>query len=358
MQRPAFHQLVISDITRETSDCISVAFHVPDQLRQDYQFLPGQHLTLLTNIHGEEVRRSYSICTAPHENILRVAIKRVPGGLFSNFANDTLQPGDTLDVMTPSGKFYSPTHLSESAANIVAFAAGSGITPIISILKHVLASSPDSTCTLFYANRSPEAIIFLETLEDLKNTYLNRFSLYHILSRTASDSPLFSGRLDADKCARFSQSLFNPAETSAFYLCGPYDMVDMLRLSLTGYGARPNTIHTELFAAPDDLNRNSSLQHTESPANALITLTADGRSFTFPMSDPTLSILDAALNAGANLPFACKGGVCCTCKAKLTDGQVAMHRNYGLEPEEIEAGLILTCQAFPTTNTVSIDFDL
>jgi ring-1,2-phenylacetyl-CoA epoxidase subunit PaaE len=358
MQRPAFHQLVIADITRETSDCISVAFHVPDNLRQDYLFLPGQHLTLRTSLHGEEVRRSYSICSAPHEQSLRIAIKRVPGGLFSNFANDTLQPGDTLDVMTPSGKFFSPSHLNQPKANIVAFAAGSGITPIIGILKHVLASSPDSTCTLFYANRSPEAIIFLESLEDLKNTYLNRFSLYHILSRTASDSPLFSGRLDADKCTRFSQSLFNPAETSAFYLCGPYAMVDMLRLSLSGNGARPNTIHAELFAAPDDLNRDAAVQHMESPANAQITLVADGRSFSFPMSDPTLSILDAALNAGANLPFACKGGVCCTCKAKLIAGQVSMHRNYGLEPEEIEAGLILTCQAFPTTDTVSIDFDL
>ncbi len=358
MHTPAFHQLVISDITKETHDCISIAFTIPEALKQDYSYLPGQHLTLRTTIGGEEIRRSYSICSAPHEPSLRVAIKRVPGGRFSNFANDTLKPGDTLSVMTPSGKFFSPTQLSQAKAELVAFAAGSGITPIISILKHVLATAPESTCTLFYANRSPDSIIFLETLEDLKNTYLSRFSLYHILSRTSSDSPLFSGRLNAEKCRLFSKALFNPATTDAFYLCGPYEMVNMIRSSLSGNGALPQAIHTELFAAPDDLNTGPYTRPAETPASTQISLTADGRSISFPMSDTAQSILDAALAAGAKLPFACKGGVCCTCKARLTEGQVAMHRNYGLEPDEIAAGLILTCQAFPLTETVSIDFDV
>ncbi len=359
MSTPKFHTLKIREIRQETADCVSVSFEVPEALQDAYRFEPGQHLTLRKDFNGEDVRRSYSICTAPSENDLRVAVKELAGGRFSTFVNRRLRVGELLEVMTPSGKFYHPSHSVQAARHVVAFAAGSGITPIISIVKTILENEPDSTFTLFYANRKPDSIIFLEEVEDLKNRFLNRLRLYHILSRQESDSPLFSGRIDAEKCRIFCKTLLDVAHTDSFYLCGPMTMVETLRQTLQEEGADPKKIHTELFFAPGE--QVQARLATDDPApsvDARIGITLDGRSFEFPLASRGDTILDAALQAGANLPFACKGGVCCTCKALLTEGEVHMDVNYGLEPEELEAGFILTCQAHPLTPLVKVNFDV
>lgn len=358
MSTPKFHRLRVREVRRETADCVSVSFEVPEALQEDYAFTPGQHLTLRRELNGEEIRRSYSICTAPSEADLRVAVKRIAGGRFSSFANETLRTGDEIDVMTPMGQFFAPPSNGVTGRQVAAFAAGSGITPVMSILKSVLESEPESSFTLFYANRSPDSIIFLEAIEDLKNRYLNRLSVFHILSRQLSDSPLFSGRIDADKCRTFCRTLLDVENTDVFYLCGPAAMVETLRHTLEEQGADRKKIHAELFAAPGDAPHREAAVESAAVAEARIGLTQDGRSFEFPLSSRNETILDAALRAGANLPFACKGGVCCTCKARLTEGEVIMARNYGLEPEEVEAGFILTCQAHPTTEVVKVDFDV
>ncbi len=354
---PKFHRLKVREVRRETADCVSVAFEVPDYLQDAYSFLPGQHLTLSSHLDGEEVRRSYSICAAPFEHELRVAIKRIEGGRFSTYANTSLKPGDELEVMTPTGRFYLPPANGAPKRQIVAFAAGSGITPIISILKTVLKTEPESTCTLFYANRRPDTIIFLEEIEGLKNQYLQRFSVYHVLSRQQTDSPLFSGRMDADKCRAYCRMLIEIEHTDAFYLCGPAAMVETLRETLLAQGAEADRIHTELFVAPEDMRQTVPAPLPAAVA-ARVGVKIDGRSFEFPIDEPGLNLLDASLRAGANLPYACKGGVCCTCKARLLEGQVHLARNYGLEPDEIAAGYVLTCQAYPLSEVVRVDFDV
>jgi ring-1,2-phenylacetyl-CoA epoxidase subunit PaaE len=359
MSTPKFHALKIREIRRETADCVSVSFELPEAIQEAYRYEAGQHLTLRKDFAGEEVRRSYSICTAPSENDLRVAVKELAGGRFSTYVNRRLRVGDVLDVMTPSGKFYHPPVSLDAVRHVVAFAAGSGITPIISILKTVLENEPKSTFTLFYANKKPDSIIFLEEVEDLKNRFLHRLSVHHVMSRQESDSPLFSGRIDADKCRVFCKTLLDVAHTDDYYLCGPMAMVETLRQTLQEEGADPTKIHTELFFAPGDKVQAHKVSDEAAPSvEARIGITLDGRSFEFPLSSRGDTILDAALQAGANLPFACKGGVCCTCKARLTEGDVHMDVNYGLEPDELEAGFILTCQSHPLTPLVKVNFDV
>ena len=358
MSVPKFHRLKIREVRRETADCISLSFEVPEDLAHEYAFIPGQHLTLRTDIAGEDVRRSYSICTSPSEGDLRVAIKQVDRGRFSTYANSQLHKGDELEVMTPSGKFYDTDLAGRPGRLVVAFAAGSGITPILSIMKHVLETERESEFVLCYVNRRPEAIIFLEELEGLKNRYLERLSVYHFLSRQESDSPLFSGRLDEGKCRIICQTLLDVEEADAIYLCGPYQMVETLRQTLTEEGADSGKIHVELFAAPGEAAPAPTSIREEGVRSSMVSIKLDGRSFELPLSAEGETILDAALRTAANLPYACKGGVCCTCKAKLLEGKVHMDRNYGLEPDEIAAGYILTCQAHPLTEVVKVDFDI
>lgn len=359
MSTPKFHALKIREIRRETADCVSVSFDVPEAFQDAYRFEAGQHLTLRKDFDGEDVRRSYSICVAPSEGELRVAVKELPGGRFSTFVNRTLNVGDVLEVMTPSGKFYHPPASSDAGRHVAAFAAGSGITPVMSIMKTILENEPQSTFTLFYANRKPDSVIFLEEVEDLKNRYLRRLSVHHVLSRQESDSPLFNGRIDADKCRTFCKTLLDVAHTDDFYLCGPAAMVETLRQTLQEEGADSKKIHTELFFAPGQGEQTQRATDETVPAvEAHIGITLDGRSFEFPLASRGDTILDAALQAGANLPFACKGGVCCTCKALLTEGEVRMDVNYGLEPDELEDGFILTCQSHPLTPLVKVNFDV
>lgn len=355
-----FHQLKVADVRRETADCISLAFEVPASLQAEYTFKPGQNLTLRTIVDGEDLRRSYSICSAPGEGELRVAIKKIPHGKFSSFANEKIKKGSRLDVMTPTGSFVLKPD-ARLKRHYVAFAAGSGITPVFSMLKSVLEAEPLSRFTLFYGNKSTTSIIFREAIEGLKNRFLDRFSTYHILSKEKSDALLFNGRINSEKCKVFFEKLLDIHAIDQFLLCGPESMIHEVREYLLGQGVDLKKIHFELFTTPatriaDTLPNGNSQKETDHSVSR-VHIKSDGLTFDFEMPRVNESILDAALRHGADLPFACKGGVCTTCKAKLLEGEVRMDVHYGLEEEEIAQGFVLTCQSHPVTEEVTVDYD-
>ncbi|MEP6583129.1 MAG: 1,2-phenylacetyl-CoA epoxidase subunit PaaE [Ginsengibacter sp.] len=351
-----FHKLTVKEIRRETKDCVSLVFEIPVELKKDFQFRQGQNITIKFNA-DEEVRRSYSICASPIENELRVAIKKVHNGTFSTFANENLKQGDTLYVMPPTGAFFTEV-TPANKKNYVAFAAGSGITPVISIIKTILFVEQASTFTLIYGNKNVASIIFKEELEALKDKYISRFRLYHILTRERTDAEINYGRIDINKCQQLSK-LIDFAAVDEFFICGPEQMIFQVKDFLETERILKSKIHFELFTTP-------TRKHTKiyEPTNETgeegseITVKLDGRSFNFNLDYNSNNILDAALAEGADLPFACKGGVCCTCKSKLLEGKVEMEANYGLEPEEVEAGFILTCQSHPRSKKVVVDFDI
>ena len=351
-----FYPLLVEEIVQETADCVSVKFKLDEQTKRLFAFKPGQYITLRKSLAGEDVRRSYSICSAPVDDELRVAIKQVEGGLFSTYANQDLKVGDVLDVMAPTGNFT--VDVDETVAkNYVAVAAGSGITPVLSILKSVLTQEPNSTFTLFYGSRNTEHIIFQEAIESLKNQYMHRFRIYNVLSREHSGADLFYGRIDAAKLEVFADKLVNVDHTDALFLCGPYEMIMSAREVFEQKGLDKSKIHFELFYTPDASEADKKEQVVADTKAARLTITLDDNSFTFDMESEQDMILDAALKAGADLPFACKGGVCCTCKAKLLEGEVKMLVNYALEPEEVEAGYILTCKSVALSDELRITFD-
>lgn len=355
-----FYNLKVAEIRPETSDCVSVALEVPAALKDTFQFAAGQYLTFRMQMNGEEVRRSYSVCVSPDEGELRVAVKKVDGGKFSTYANDTLKAGEVLDVMPPMGKF-SPRASDKKAKNYLAIVAGSGITPVMSIMKSVLKNEPGSTFTLIYGNRSRNTIIFREEIEGLKNTYMQRLRVYHILSREQMDVPLFNGRISADKCAEFCDTLIDIKAIDEAFICGPEDMILSVKQRLTDLGVASENVHIELFTSPDQPKATHDKWVKEHSADdgkmSKVSITLDGTTFEMNLSYNGDSILDAALKMGADLPFACKGGVCCTCRAKVTEGSVDMEVNYALEKDEIEKGFVLTCQSHPRTERVVIDFD-
>ncbi len=355
-----FHPLQIKEIRRETQDCISVLVDIPERLQKDFQFIQGQNLTVRLSINNEELRRTYSICSSPLDNELRIAIKKVEGGIFSTYANEQLRVGDILEAMPPIGKFYTPLNNTQQK-NYIAFAAGSGITPVLSLIKTTLATEPNSEFTLVYGNRSRNAIIFFEELEALKNNYLQRFSIIHILSRERTDSTLNIGRINTDKLKELS-TVLNYKKADEFFICGPEAMTFEVIAFLEGLEISKKKIHFELFISPGQMNKStvrSQKPETLAGPGSKITIKLDGKSFDFNLSkNNTSSILDAAMQQGADLPYACKGGVCCTCKARLLEGQVNMDVHWGLEQEEIEQGYILTCQSHPKTEKVVIDFDI
>lgn len=339
-----------------------MSFDVPADLQEAYTWQAGQYLTLNAEINGEQVRRSYSICTAPFENDLRVAVKLVPAGKFSTLANETLKTGDQLEVMTPTGNFTSPA-IEDKSRRYVAFAAGSGITPILSLIKSILHDEPHSVVTLFYGNRTVESIIFREALDALKNTYIGRLSVHHLLSRESLGHELFNGRIDEARTARFCGSLFDPATVDLFLLCGPEQMIHAVKSVLEDNGVPDQRIRYELFTTPSSAQREvvktESATHDFDPEReSQVTIRLDGNSFQVQIPFGGQSILDAALASGADLPFACKGGVCCTCRAKLLEGEADMDVNYALEPEEVENGFILTCQSHPRSDALVVDFDV
>ena len=354
MAAPRFHRLTISDVRRETPDAVSLAFAVPERLARAYRFLPGQYLTPRAAIGGAEIRRSYSICSGLDDGELRVAVKRVAGGAFSNFVHDRLKPGDEIDVMTPAGQFTVP--LDPRAARVmVAVACGSGITPILSLVKSVLAREPGSQFILLYGNRTSRDIMFAEVLAALKDRYLDRLSVTHALSREMQDLPVLQGRLDR---ARIELLLRGVPRIDHAFLCGPAAMMDAAGAIFAELGVAPERIHCEYFtpgaggqAAPAPPRIEPSAEPT-----AIAEIIIDGRHHEVPLPDG-VSVIDAARAQGLELPFSCKGGMCCSCRARLVSGKAEMAVNYSLQPWEIEAGFILTCQARPLTPRLVLDYD-
>lgn len=352
-----FEKIKIKEIKRETSDCVSIAFDIPENLKEQFSYKAGQHFTIRALINGEEQRRSYSLCSSPLDNQWKIAVKKVENGIFSSYANQQLKAGDTLELMPPMGHFTIPSNTSDQK-KFVAVVAGSGITPVLSIIKTTLATQPDSTFTLVYGNRSRSSIIFKEEIEALKNKYINRFSVVHVLSREKTDAVLNQGRIDHTKCEQIFNTVVTK-EADGYFLCGPEEMIFTVRDFLVKEGVAENKIHFELFTTPGQKSSTTSVKSSDDTGpKSHITVKLDGRSFSFDLAFGSEPILDAALKQGADLPYACKGGVCCTCKAKLTKGEVDMDVHWGLEHEEIEQGYILTCQSHPRTEFVEVDFDI
>jgi ring-1,2-phenylacetyl-CoA epoxidase subunit PaaE len=351
---PRFHTLRIAEVRRETADAISVCFDVPAALRPAYAFVQGQHLTLRTRLDGEEVRRTYSICAGVDDADLRVAIKHVPGGRFSAWANTHLRAGDALEVMTPDGRFHTPLDPSH-AKHYAAFAAGSGITPVLSLVKTTLAREPRSRFTLLYCNRRQADVLFQEALEDIKDRYLARFTLHYLFSREHREVELFNGRLDGAKVRAFAGTLLPLQTLDEAFVCGPGAMLDDVSAALLELGMPAAHVHVERFGiqgAPP-----THRVEARDAAQAQVIVIADGvrREIEFRQGDA--SILDAALREGLDLPYSCKGGMCCTCRAKLLEGQARMDKNYSLEASDVGAGFVLTCQAHPLTPRVVVSYD-
>ncbi|MET0319870.1 MAG: 1,2-phenylacetyl-CoA epoxidase subunit PaaE [Duganella sp.] len=354
-----FHQLTVAQVRHETRDTIAVTFAVPPELRASYAYQQGQHLTLRAHIDGEDVRRSYSICSAVQDDALRVAIKRTQGGLFSGWAVDHLQPGATVDVMPPSGHFNVPLDAAHRK-HYVAFAAGSGITPILSIIKTTLAVEPHARFTLFYGNRASSSVIFRDELADLKDTYLDRLRIAYVMSREQQDIDLFNGRITKQKCSEFLRYWVRVEDIDVAFICGPEDMTLGVASALQEAGMPKDAIKVELFAAT---GANAPRQRARATAAATahqateVTVIMDGNATSFTMEQDKESLLDAGLRAGIDMRYSCKGGVCSTCRCKLVEGTVDMDINYALEDYEVARGFVLSCQSFPTTGKVVIDFD-
>jgi ring-1,2-phenylacetyl-CoA epoxidase subunit PaaE len=356
MSTPRFHRLAVNDLRREASDAVSLTFAIPNELAGEYRFNPGQYLTLRTVMDGEEVRRSYSICSGPDDGELRIAVKKVDGGAFSSWAADDLKTGDELDVMTPTGRFgVAPA--PEEARIYVGFAAGSGITPILSIVKGVLAREPKSHFFLFYGNRSTSGVMFLEALEELKDRFMQRLSLFHVISGEEQDIPILHGRLDGEKVRVLLRSLVPAATIDHVFICGPTGMSEDIEATCHDIGIAEERIHVERFVSGlGGKPRPKAVVPASAPPKAQAALIIDGKRREVPVAEGE-AILDAALRAGVDLPFACKGGMCSTCRAKLVDGEAPMDVKYSLEPWELKAGFILTCQAKPVSEKVVVDYD-
>lgn len=349
-----FHSLRIKTIQSVTSTSACLTFEVPENLTNDYTFKAGQYLTLRVEIDGVEVRRSYSLCSAPLDKTLSIGIKRVEGGLFSNHALDSFKEGDMVDVMTPSGGFVFSPDLDQKR-HVVLYAAGSGITPILSIAQTVLQEEPLSEVSLFYGNKGFSSVMFAETLEALKNKFISRFRLYHVFTKESQGIPLQKGRMDLPKLNALHDAFLKHDQINEVYVCGPEPMIHAVREMYTTKGLDKKHIHFELFAS-------SSAKQVEKKEiieayDCTVDLIIDNDLISFNMNSSDTSILDAAQQAGADVPYACKGGVCCTCKAKITEGSAKMLVNYALEADEIAQGYVLTCQAIPTSERIIITFD-
>ena len=353
-----FYPLTVKAIDKVTEDCAVISFDVAEDLREAFSFKQGQYLTLKANINGEEVRRSYSLCSSPLDEEWKVGIKQISGGKFSTFANETLQTGDMLEVMPPNGRFFTEIEI-DKAKKYVAFAAGSGITPIFSIIKTHLLAEPLSQFTLFYINQQVSSIILKEEIEALKNLFLDRFKVFHFLTQEHRSTPLFNGRLDLEKLDIIGERMLAFDEIDDFFICGPEEMIFMLRDYLLNRQVDAKKIHFELFNSGQQKTGNkTSTSNPSEQINCEVTIMEGGKEFSVSLVDPNISILDAALSKGADLPFACKGGVCCTCRAKVLEGEVEMQVNYALEEDEVAEGYILTCQAMPKSEKVVVDFDV
>ena len=354
-----FYTITVKDIYKETDDTSVVTFDIPDLLREDFRFRQGQHLTLKAQIDGEDIRRSYSLCAAPDDGVWQVAVKQIPGGKFSTYINTKIAAGDTLDIMAPSGTFGVDAE-KDIAKNYLFFAAGSGITPILSMIKAHLKVEPDSTCKLFYVNKTAKSIIFKEELEQLRNTYFGRLEIYYFLTKERRDIELFNGRFDDEKMEVLTKTFIDIPDTNEVFLCGPEQMVKYVSDYLVKSGLPKELIHFELFVtglSEEDIARQERLSK-QNVEGTQVTIVDGGKEFLFTMTKAYDNILDAALGAGADLPFACKGGVCSTCKCEVMEGSVEMKINYALDEKEVSQNLVLSCQAVPTSDRVVVNFDV
>ncbi|WP_228852440.1 2Fe-2S iron-sulfur cluster-binding protein [Aegicerativicinus sediminis] len=352
-----FFGVKVKNIHKETADTVVLELDIPEDLKDHLVFQPGQHLTFKKMFDGEEVRRTYSLCTNPYDWEFKVAVKSIPNGIFSTYANNELKVGDTLEIMKPSGRFYVEVNPNK-ARNYIAFAAGSGITPIISMIKTHLAMEPQSTFKLFYLNSTSKSIIFKEEIEQLKNRYFQRFHVFFFLTREQRDIPFLNGRFDEDKMKLISSKFIDIEDTDHCFLCGPQQMIFLIRDSLVNAGLEKDKIHYELFYS-GEADKSFGIEKSIPKVDGTeVTLIDGGKEFHFVMDEENDTILDGGLAAGADLPFACKGGVCSTCKCKLIIGEVTMKVNYALEEDELSKNYILSCQAVPTSKKVVVDFDV
>ena len=351
---PRFHPLRVAEVRRETPECVSLKFELPAELANEYRFTQGQHLALRTTFDGEELRRSYSVCSGCDDGELRVAVKKVPGGRFSIWANEALKPGDAIDVMTPEGRFFTPLS-PDHDKHYVAFVAGSGITPVLSLIRTTLAREPKSRFTLIYGNRRQTSVMFHEALEDLKDRYLTRFALYNVFSREQQDIDLFNGRLDGAKVRAFLSTLVPVGSIDEAFVCGPATMIDDVEQALVEAGVPRAHVHVERFGVPGAAT--AAPVDDADAAQARIGIVIDGVRREIDFHPGQHSILDAGRAAGLDLPYSCKGGMCSTCRGKLLEGRVKMAKNYALERHEVDAGFVLTCQSYPLTERVLISYD-
>lgn len=353
-----FHKLRVAEVRRETPDAVSVRFELPDALRETFKFKAGQHLTFRRDVNGEELRRNYSVCVSPAEGVLKIGVKKIAGGAFSGWVNDELKAGDEIEVMAPHGSFsweFDPNAHRE----YVAFAGGSGITPILSLMKTALTHEPKSRFTLFYGNRTSPGVMFLEELAAWKDKYLDRLQIVHLLEDEEEEIDLFNGRLDQPKATELLDKLVDVASTDVFFICGPGPMMDAVQAALTARGVEKSRVLIERFTTgPLSAAQAAAARALEEKAAGLkMSITLDGRRVNVIFDPEKHSILDNVRAAGLPAPFACKGGVCATCRAKVTAGEVSMKVNYGLSEEELAEGYVLTCQATPLTDNVALTYD-
>lgn len=354
-KRATFHLLKVSVLDRITDDAVAITFDVPEHLRDEFTYKPGQHLAVRATIAGDDVRRNYSICAPVSSGVLRIGVKRLADGVFSNFAIERLRVGDSLEVLSPSGLFVAeldPTQKKHYAA----VAAGSGITPVLSIISSALEVEPESQATLIYVNASTSSIMFIEEIEDLKNTFLGRLQIFFVLDAERQEAEILSGRLDAERLSAILGG-FDHGSVDAWYLCGPLPMTDMVRETLMATGVDDAQIHRELFHASATPPRKVLPATGEAHEGFDVTVVLDGRGTTFKLPPNTETVLDAARKIRSEIPYACKNGVCGTCRCRLVEGTAEMVQNYALEADEVEKGYVLACQSYPTSDKTVFDFD-
>jgi ring-1,2-phenylacetyl-CoA epoxidase subunit PaaE len=354
-QHATFHPLKVAQLDRLTDDAVAITFDVPVELAADFAFKPGQHVAVRALLAGDDVRRNYSICAPAGSGTLRIGVKRLPDGVFSSYALDHLAVGDELEVLSPAGTFTPPLEPGR-AHHYGAIAAGSGITPILSILATALRVEPGSRATLIYVNATSRSIMFLEELEDLKNRFLGRLQTVHVLGHEAQDAELLSGRLDPDRLTALLDT-FGGDTVDSWFLCGPMALTDMITATLQARGVPLTGIHRELFHADALPPRRAASHRSSAGPGYRVSVILDGRRTDFSMPGDTEPVLDAALRLRNELPFACTNGVCGTCRCRLTAGTVDMAQNYALEPDELARGYVLACQSYPTSDGVVMDFD-
>ncbi len=354
-----FYSLALKEVRPETRNAVSLCFDLPEDVAEKFKYKQGQHIVVRTHMNGEEVRRTYSICSSVNDEELRIAVKRVDNGVFSNFANEQLKPGSTLEVMPPQGTFGIDLD-PEREGNYLAVAAGSGITPILSIVKTTLETEPKSQFTLFYGNKGTASTMFRDQLQDLKNEYMTRFNLVYIFTREEQDIDLYNGRIDADKCDQLFDHWIDAKNLNGAFLCGPQLLTETVRDSLVRHGLDKSHVHFELFTPAGGVpqqRKDRAEAKVDPQAVSVVTVKADGGAMTFDLVRDTKSILEAGNEEGADLPFSCKAGVCSTCRAKVVEGEVEMDQNFALEDYEVEAGYVLSCQCYPVSDKVTLDYD-